>query len=328
VKNFCRHAGILFATLTIVSLLRSSAIADEQLVPLSELGANKYRGEEGGLYGGGQNEPPDFLRDAAKKAISEIQPLDFDGNPSTDGKIALLSIGMSNTTQEFSAFMRLAGRDQRKRPELILVDGAQGGADAATWVSGQGRRRRANADPWSIVESRLKSAGVTAAQVQAVWIKQALAGPARYGEFPGHVEALAGMLEKIVVQAKQRYPNLRIVFLSSRIYGGYATTRLNPEPYAYEGAFAVRSVILRQMDGEKNRTGNRTRRESSAPVLVWGPYLWAAGTVPRKADGLVWDRGDLREDGTHPSEKGRRKVAEQLLTFFTNDDLGKAVYLR
>ena len=28
------------------------------LTPLTELGAAKYKGEDGGLYGGGRNEPP------------------------------------------------------------------------------------------------------------------------------------------------------------------------------------------------------------------------------------------------------------------------------
>ena len=88
-------------------------------------------------------------------------------------------------------------------------------------------------------------------QVQVVWIKQALARPARYGEFPGHVEALENALEKSSARLINDIPNLRIVFLSSRIYGGYATTGLNPEPFAYESAFAVRGLIERQFMAER-----------------------------------------------------------------------------
>ena len=50
--------------------------------------------------------------------------------------------------------------------------------------------------------------------------------------------------------AKEHFPNLRIAYLSSRVYGGYATVPLNPEPYAYEGAFAVRWLILDQLAGK------------------------------------------------------------------------------
>ena len=38
---------------------------------------------------------------------------------------------MSNTTQEFSAFQRLAATDPDKSPSLVTVDGAQGGMTAA-----------------------------------------------------------------------------------------------------------------------------------------------------------------------------------------------------
>jgi lysophospholipase L1-like esterase len=60
-----------------------------------------------------------------------------------------------------------------------------------------------------------------------------------------------------------------------------------------------------------------------APLLLWGPYLWADGEQPRAADGLVWKPEDLGPDGAHPSESGRRKVAELLLQFFKTDATAK-----
>jgi hypothetical protein len=301
----------------------------EQLVPLSELGTAKYRGETGGLYGNGLNEPPAAHRQLAKESIGGIRPVDSQGTASAGGKIVLLSIGMSNTRQEFSAFMRLANQDRRKRRELVLVDGAQGGADAAAWAGHLATQRRTpRGDPWANVKAKLKAANVTDAQVQAIWVKQAIAGPAQHGEFPSHVRALEDALQKIVVRAGERFPNLRIVFLSSRIYGGYATGRLNPEPYAYESAFAVRGLITRQIKGDAALNPDAEQGAVRAPVLVWGPYLWADGETPRKADGLVWPRTDFGEDGTHPSPQGRRKVAEQLLQFFTKNELGKEVFAR
>jgi hypothetical protein len=58
-----------------------------------------------------------------------------------------------------------------------------------------------------------------------------------------------------------------------------------------------------------------------APLLLWGPYLWADGVTPRKSDKLVYTREDLAGDGTHPSETGRRKVAELMLKFYKDDPL-------
>ena len=51
--------------------------------------------------------------------------------------------------------------------------------------------------------------------------------------------------------------------------------------------------------------------------------VWADGTAARE-DGLKWTRDDLGPDGTHPSEAGREKVAEQLLGFFSEDSLAKS----
>ncbi len=56
--------------------------------------------------------------------------------------------------------------------------------------------------------------------------------------------------------------------------------------------------------------------EVKSPLLLWGPYFWSDGMTPRKSDGQVWERSDLVTDGTHPSDSGRKKVAEQLLSFF------------
>ena len=58
---------------------------------------------------------------------------------------------------------------------------------------------------------------------------------------------------------------------------------------------------------------------SGEPVVLWGPYLWADGTAGRKIDDLKWTREDFANDGTHPSESGREKVAKELLEFFVNN---------
>ena len=67
------------------------------LVPLDQMTAqDKYKGEDGGLYGGGANAPPAAHRKAAEAALAKVVPLDAQGKPAADGKIVLLSMGMSN----------------------------------------------------------------------------------------------------------------------------------------------------------------------------------------------------------------------------------------
>lgn len=292
------------------------------MTPLTEItGNDRYKNQAGGLYGDGQNDPPPAQQQAAGKALAQIAPLDADGKPSPDGRIVLMSIGMSNTTNEFSRFKQIADGDQAKSPRLIIVDGAQGGKDSAAWAQGL------SATPWQVAQQRLQSAGATEQQVQVVWIKQALMGQGQYGEFPAHAQRLKKDLGEIARLAKEHYPNLRIAYLSSRIYAGYANTPLNPEPYAYEGAFSVRWLIQDQIKGDSDLNWDANQGKVVAPVLLWGPYLWGNGVAPRKADGMVWCRDDLSTDGTHPSTSGRQKVADLLLSFFITNEYAKSWFV-
>ena len=246
-------------------------------------------------------------------------PRDIDGRPDKTGLIVLLSIGMSNTTQEFQRFKQLADADRAKSSAVIIVDGAQNGCDAGTWDPANPD----SFDVWRELERRLKMAGVTEPQVQVLWLKQARTQPASYGEFPKHTDELKEHLIAILQEARRRFPNLQLAYLSSRTYGGYAKTTLNPEPYAYESAFAVRGVIFDQMRGDKRLNIDPDAGPIRAPVVLWGPYLWADGARARLDDGLTWQPRDVESDGMHPSASGRDKVARLLLDFFKTNPLAQ-----
>ena len=58
----------------------------------------------------------------------------------------------------------------------------------------------------------------------------------------------------------------------------------------------------------------------NAPLMIWGPYLWARGDTPRKLDGTVWSIDDVRRnDRIHPSQLGCRKVTALLLNLLKTD---------
>ncbi len=285
------------------------------LKPLSEMSAeDRYQGEDGGLYGGGANLPPPAHQQAAVAALGRITPRDRAGRPAEHGRVVLVSISMSNATQEFSTFKPLADADPDKSPRLTIVDCAQGGQAMAEWAP-------PDAAPWQVAERRLTAADVTPPQVQVAWIKLANKGPS--GTLQDHGRQLERDTRAVIQNAKRRFPNLQVAYLSSRIYAGYATSRLNPEPYAYESAFVVRWLIQDQVRGQPELNYDPERGDVQAPLLLWGPYLWADGTTPRQHDKLTWTREDLAADGTHPSPAGRKKVAEQLLTFFQTDPLAR-----
>jgi hypothetical protein len=230
----------------------------------------------------------------------------------------LLSIGMSNTTQEFSVFKSMADADPAKNPKLVIVDGAQGGMAANVITNPADSRMQ---QFWNTVESRLEQAGVSARQVQVAWVKQADARPT--AGFPAHAITLQNELETIARMLKERFPNLRLAYCSSRIYAGYASTNLNPEPYAYESGFAVKWMIEKQIEGSPDLNFDPLRGDVRSPWLAWGPYLWADGLIPR-SDGLIWTCSDFSNDGTHPAPGGaREKVARMLLEFFKSDSTAK-----
>jgi hypothetical protein len=270
------------------------------LSPLTDLGGGRYHGYRGGLYANGKNVPPKGYAKSGLARAKTVKP--------TDGKIVLLSIGMSNTTQEFSTFKRIADSDARKNPALTIVDGAQGGQDAEIVKNPSARF-------WNVVDQRLRVAGTSAAQVQAVWLKEAIARESN--PFPADAKRLKADLAAIVVHLRARFPNLKLVYASSRTYGGYASTPLNPEPFAYDSGFAVKWLVADRIAGRLK-----------GPWVGWGPYLWTDGERGRR-DGLVWTCADTRpSDGTHPSESGRQKVAQLLLRFFTTDATARPWFLK
>jgi hypothetical protein len=270
--------------------------------------ADRYKGEDGGLYGGGSNEPPPVHQRAAREALPKITPLDAQGKPSAEGKVVFISLGMSNTAGEFAMFKEIADRDPQKSADVLIVNCAIGGAGVSSWA-------KPRSGTWNMVAERLKQAGVTPEQVQVAWIKHAEPGPSPDATPLQYARKVKDDLASSLAITRSTFPNLRVAYLSSRIYGGYNTAgirRVNPEPFAYETAFAVRWVIQEQIEREKAGKGE-------GPVLLWGPYLWADGITPRKSDKLVWERKDLGQDGVHPSRIGGEKVAKLLLEFFKND---------
>ena len=295
------------------------------LIPLTDFDTNvRYKGRTGGLYGGGKNEPPDEHLAAALRAAEQIQPLDSEGRPSPDGRIVLISNGMSNTSQDFTAFIELIKEMSSVSQNVVSINCAQGGVDAVAWATDNSP---VPLSAWDQQADRLKQAGVTNQQVQVVWMKHALIIPEAVGEFPANVKAMQRHLQAIVQRLKETFPNLRIAYLSSRYYGGYSESRLSPEPFAYESAFAVRGLIRQQIDGSPELNYDPTIGDVKAPVLLWGPYLWADGVEGRK-DGLTWQESDFTNDRIHPSATGERKVAEQLLQFFQTDVTSRPWFLR
>jgi hypothetical protein len=323
------------------------------LVPITDL-TGSYKGEDGGLYGGGRNEPPEALRRAHQKESAGIVPRDAKGNPSSEGKIGFITIGFSNPSIESEDFKRNADADTQKSPQVVIINGCIGGRSAVMWAwdgaailpkaeqerldqamdivrmpKGNRASTGMEKDTWPTLAKRIETAGLSPQQVQVAWLKHVEANPKPFGEFPAHARALEADITAILQIARHHYPNLRIVYLSSRTFGGWSGRESgSPEPYAYESGFGTRWVVQSQMAGKPELNFDPARGEVKAPLVLWGPYLWAQGNTPRKFDGLTWTTDDVRADQLHPSDAGCRKTTTLLLNFFKTNEGAARWFLR
>ncbi len=336
-----RSASVRSALLLPLAALLASPAAG-QAVPaldfctppaaLTDLVGGSYCGLAGGLYDGTNAMPAAHAAEGAAETAL-VRPLDTAGRPDASGRIVLLSVGMSNATQEWCGpnttgaagatpcnpwtFKGQADADAGvDHTALAVANGAMGGQALNYWDAPD----ESNYD--RVRDEVLAPDGLTEAQVQAVWLKAALLDePTRPGLPSDRADAYA--LERAIGNVlrafRVRYPNLRLVFVTSRIFS-YARPGVgnSPEPYAYETGFGTRAAIeaqIRQRDGAGTDPVAGDLGPAAAPWMAWGPYLWAPGDSAR-ADGLRWTRDLFQSDGVHPNTAGETLVADSLLAFF------------
>jgi hypothetical protein len=249
-----------------------------------------------------------------------ISRLDVNGRQSSTGRIVLLSIGGANTTEEWCSdssappcnplsFSGRAVSDPAVNHEaLVIVNGAMAGKSALDWIA------RTSPEYDRIRDTRLAPLGLSEKQVQAVWVQITDSAPTVSLPAPAaDAYLLRDRLSDVMRSLKARYPNLALVFVSSRLYGGYSRNPFLAEPFSYESAFAVKWLIQAHLS-------------DTAPWIGWGPYFWSEGAKPN-SDGLTWSPADFKSDGANLSEAGQSKAGQLLLEFFKRSELTSCWFL-
>src|SRR5258706_1929074 len=337
--------------------------------PLMDMTASQtYMGFEGNLYEKSSSSAPvDHDQEGITRG-GQIQPLDINGNASPTGAIAFISVGLSNTSLEFGAFVKYVADPSRSalvNPRLAVLNGAKPGEAACAYIDPTlAPKDTCTVPPFTskdtqnqydrirdeVLAAATTAPGVTPGcgatsnpclseqQVQAVWLKEAEPSPEGSGLSSLCVFGSAGCacnvqttgayyfekeLAEIARALQVRYPNLKQVFLASRIYAGYIIINASPEPFAYENGLSAKWGIQAQINQIRGQgvdavAGDLDYTNGTAPWLAWGPYFWADGTNPR-SDGLTWikDTDYQTKDYQHPSQAGIDKVDGMLFTFFT-----------
>jgi len=187
----------------------------------------------------------------------------------------------------------------------------------------------ASAVYWDSVVTLLEDDGMSPLQVQAIWFKEAEFEPVVNTSdttFLGYTDTLKEKFKTCMHIIYDLFPNAKLCYLASRIYGGYDTSIGNPEPFAYYTGWAVKCLIDEQINGDPSV--QYAGAGANSPWLSWGGYIWADGMSPR-SDGLTWIcPDDFQPDGRHPSDPvGREKVAQILLDIFITDETSAPWFL-
>jgi hypothetical protein len=227
---------------------------------------------------------------------------------------------------------------------LAVVDGALSGRVILTWTCASGQcpwYLSSSGAPAAYVENQydrvrdnvLTPNGYSEQQVQVAIIDEVATKTPTYSLANGGSSADAYILEAnmaiAIRAARTRWPNLKQVFVNSRIYAGYAspTDRLNPEPMAYEGGFAVKWLVEAQIVQRRSGAVDGVAGDvlsGGQPWIGWTAYIWGNGqNNPPGSQAIQWvpyisggSGGDYNPDNTHPNGSGIQKVGAALMSFF------------
>jgi hypothetical protein len=300
-----------------------------QATPISDLGTGYYLQQfQGGLYENGTNTLPADHAAAGDSFTNVVR---------SQSKFVLLGIGMSDM---LNAFLQLKNTVSLTNPAMTLIDGGQGSQDSCEWAYPYGTPAQNQcplgpgsqlANPYDYIVSHILApphcgtlghqACFTVDDVYVVMYYDANScrlGVKCIGLPASNADAYTqekyeGMMARAL---KTRFPNVQLLLITSREYGGYSAQNLNPEPFAYENGFSAKWLIQAQVN-QADRGGTidpiaGDLSYASAPWIEWAAYTWASGETPR-SDGLVWCQGQLDSvcngeldfmptDGTHMSK--------------------------
>lgn len=289
------------------------------LIPITDLGMDTYRGFTGGLYPDGSNVRPTEYLDACIEHAQNITTLDTDGNFDEEGRIVMLGIGASNPGAEFNKFMEISSYFEPRNDKLSLVNGCvpSMGIQDMNYTA---------AEYWGNVIGLLEDNGLSAEQVQIVWIEEENT-EAGDTTFPNAAQALVTDFHFLLQAIKIMFPNTQICYVTARAYAGYADpsaedfTNGLKFPRDYYNGWGLKWFIENVINHELGY--NYEGPSAEIPLVTWGSYHWTDGSTVR-SDGLsLICEDDVADDGLHLSGTGEIKMGQLMLNYFIEDTTAK-----
>lgn len=311
-------AAVILGGYYFLTVYRENQIQDaqaailRQATKLDNIGEfTPYKEKGGGLYSGSRNSPEIAQKALIQRQLGLVKPLDVNGSPSEEGKIGFIYIGDPYTAGEFSTLSDFLDGNSQANSSLVLVDGSGSELEAGYWQK--------SLFVWESLKDKVSAQELNSKQAQILWINL---GFAKYEDnmsldVQNHANLLEGILKKYLV----KYPETKLIYLSSPRYSGLSKDPNYQEPQSYEVGFAVRELINRQERGDLVFRDSVTVLRSE-PALLWGPYLWSSSTSG--SGQFTYSADNYAEDGLSLTVQGKQRFAVDLFDFWSSYDFSKS----
>lgn len=288
---------------------------DTLMIPLNDLGTDKYRGYPGGLYPGGANEPSGTYADDLMATAQSIVPLNLHGEPDPYGKIVFISMGVSTGGKNMEALITKTVNSTDTNPYLYLINCNQGAGGAGL------TNIMDPLDPYWLRVNHTIENKTSYKQVQVLYLETDDPTVTAWPDKPLHVK---NNLQVALRVMKDKFSNLKIVYVLGRTRTFPGVREWNVEPGPYYFGWACKWAIEDQMNGVD---GTSYKGDNPvAPMLAWGFYQWA-DTIPRKTDGFSW-HSYLTSDALHATPEGQDTLSGRFQRFLLTDKYASTWYAR
>ncbi|MEX0685830.1 MAG: T9SS type A sorting domain-containing protein [Balneolales bacterium] len=222
----------------------------------------------------------------------------------SDGIIGMVCIGMSNSAQECDRYIQALSNEfsNEVSQQIHVINCARGGHAIEKWNDPE-----FDSVLWEDCAENISNSDLTLSQIRVVLHKAAnqfTGGPNRQPLpfYPDPASDYFNFQENLSVfsdRVTDFFPDLQAVFTTSRSYGGFSDNPRRGEPLSYEEGHALNQWLLENGSVKEVWFG-------------WGPYIWAPSCYSGINNGLgyCYERDDYVNDGVHPSDSGRFKIAQ------------------
>jgi hypothetical protein len=279
-------------------------------IPLNDLGIGTFRGYIGGLYPGGVNNASGNYAFDLHRAGELIVPIDTFGKPSPTGKIVFISLGGSTGGHNMRNLKTKTEGNPLTNPNLLLLN-CDKGERAATLNS----QMNPFDSYWDHVAQILNgSAHSSFRQVQVIYLETD-DSTRNDITFPDRPLLVKQDLQQTFRVYKQKFPNVKIVYLEARTRTFTDQVLFNREPAPYYFGWACKWAIEDQINGVPGT--EYKGKNAVSPLITWAFYEWA-DSLPRKTDNFYW-RFSETKDGLHASDTGEDTLTTRFQNFLLTD---------